>query len=78
VPGHAMKLLRMILVALLSVSFILFPVAQAAELALPSGDLVALVIEHTLVEKDIYSGQLIDIKTTVTDTGSLTITGPTP
>ncbi len=62
-----MKLRRMMLVALLSISFILFPVAQAAELALPSGDLVAPVIEHTLVEKDIDSGQRVDIKATVTD-----------
>ena len=66
-PGHAMKLLRMMLVALLSVSFILFPVVQAAELALPSGDLIAPVIKHTLIKKDIYSGQQIDVKATVTD-----------
>jgi len=62
-----MKLLRMMLVALLSISFILFPVVQAAELALPSGDLIAPVIKHTFIEKDIYSGQQIDVKATVTD-----------
>jgi len=62
-----MKLLRMILVTLLSFSFTLFPVVQAAELALPSGDLIAPVIEHTLIEKDIYAGQQVDIKATVTD-----------
>jgi len=62
-----MKSLRMILVALLSFSFILFPVAQAAELALPSSDLVAPAIEHIPIDKDIYSGQSVDIKATVTD-----------
>ena len=62
-----MKLLRMILVVLLSFSFVLFPVVQAAELALPSGDLIAPVIEHAPIEKDIYAGQQIDIKATVTD-----------
>ncbi len=55
------------LVALLSISFILFPVVQAAELALPSGDLIAPVIEHTPIEKDIYAGQQVDVKATVTD-----------
>lgn len=62
-----MELLRMILVALLSLSFILFPVAQAAELALPSGDLVAPVIKHTPINEGIYSGQSVNIKATVTD-----------
>ncbi len=62
-----MKLRRMMLVALLSISFILFPVVQAAELALPSGDLIAPVIEHTPIEKDIYAGQQVDVKATVTD-----------
>jgi len=67
VPGHAMKLRRMMLVALLSVFFVLFPVVQAAELALPSGDLIAPAIKHTPIEKDIYAGQQVDIKATVTD-----------
>ncbi len=62
-----MKLRRMILVVLLSFSFILFPVVQAAELALPSGDLIAPAIQHTPIEKDIYAGQQVDIKATVTD-----------
>ena len=62
-----MKWFQMILVTLLSVSFVLFPVVQAAELALPSGDLIAPSIEHTPIEKDIYTGQQIDIKATVTD-----------
>ena len=62
-----MKLRRMILVVLLSFSFILFPVVQAAELALPSGDLIAPAIKHTPIEKDIYAGQQVDIKVTVTD-----------
>ncbi len=62
-----MKLRRMMLVTLLSVSFVLFPIVQAAELALPSGDLIAPVIEHAPIEKDIYAGQQVDIKATVTD-----------
>ncbi len=62
-----MKLHRIILVALSSFSFALFSVAQAAELALPSGDLIAPVIEHTPIEKDIYAGEQINIKATVTD-----------
>jgi len=62
-----MKWFQMILVALLSFSFVLFPVVQAAELALPSGDLIAPAIEHTPIEKDIYVGQPINIKATVTD-----------
>jgi len=57
----------MILVVLLSFSFILFSVVQAAELALPSGDLIAPAIKHTPLEKDIYAGQQVDIKATVTD-----------
>ncbi len=66
-PGHAMKLRRMMLAVLLSVFFVLFPVVQAAELALPSGDLIAPAIKHTPIEKDIYAGQQVDIKATVTD-----------
>jgi len=62
-----MKLLRLILVALLSFSFVLFPSVQAAELALPSGDLIAPVIEHAPIEKDIYAGEQISIEATVTD-----------
>jgi len=62
-----MKLFQIVLVALLGFPLILSPVVQAAELALPSGDLIAPVIEHTPIEKDIYSGQQVDIKATVTD-----------
>jgi len=62
-----MKFFRMILVVLLSLSFNVFPVVHAAGLALPSGDLLAPVIEHIPIEKDIYAGQLVDIKATVTD-----------
>jgi len=62
-----MKLLRVILVVLLSISFVLLPVVQAAELALPSGDLIAPVIEHTPIEKDIYVGEQINVAATVTD-----------
>jgi len=40
-----MKLLRMISIALLSFSFVLFPIVQAAGLALSSVDLIAPVIE---------------------------------
>jgi len=60
------------LVAILSITFILFPVAQAAEsqaaeLALPSGDLIAPTIKHTLIEKKVPVGQQISINATVTD-----------
>jgi len=46
-----MKLRRMTLAVLLGFSFILFPIVQAAELALPSGDLIAPAIEHTPLKK---------------------------
>jgi len=62
-----MKLYRIVLVTLLSFAFILFPAAQATERALSSVDLITPTIEHTPIEKDIYAGQKIDIKATVTD-----------
>ncbi len=65
--GHVMKLFRMMLVALLNGFFVLCPVVQAAELALPSGDLIAPAVEHIPIEKNVYAGQQIDIKATVTD-----------
>ncbi|MBL1278057.1 MAG: hypothetical protein COB30_018430 [Ectothiorhodospiraceae bacterium] len=65
-------ILTQFLVAIVSITFVLFPVAQAAEgqtaeLALPTGDLIAPNIEHALIEKDIPAGQQINIKATVTD-----------
>ncbi len=62
-----MKLFQIVLIVLLGFPLVLSSVVQAAELALPSGDLIAPAIEHTLIEKDIYSGQQVDIKATVTD-----------
>lgn len=62
-----MKLIRIILVSLLSFCLVCLPIAHAAGLALPSGDLVAPVIEHSPFGKDILPGQSIDVKATVTD-----------
>ena len=67
VRGHDMKLFRAILVSLLVSSLVLLPIAHAAELALPSGDLTAPVIKHTPISKDASPGQPVDIKATVTD-----------
>ena len=67
VRGHDMKLFRTILVSLLVSSLVLLPIAHAAELALPSGDLTAPVIKHIPISKDALPGQPIDIKATVTD-----------
>ncbi len=46
---------------------VLLPVAHAAELALPSGDLTAPVIKHSPIRKDVPPGQPVDIKAMVTD-----------
>ncbi len=62
-----MKLLRFILASLLIFSLVSSPIVHAAELALPSGDLIAPAIEHTPIGKDIPPGQSVDIKATVTD-----------
>ncbi|MCF6363389.1 MAG: hypothetical protein L3J88_08610 [Gammaproteobacteria bacterium] len=62
-----MKLLRVILVSLLVFSLVLLPIAHAAELALPSGDLTAPTIKHSPIRKDVPPGQPVDIKATVTD-----------
>ena len=67
VQGHDMKLLRVILVSMLVFSLVLLPIAHAAELALPSGDLTAPVIKHTPISKDALPGQPVGIKATVTD-----------
>jgi len=62
-----MKLIRIVLVSFLSSSLMFMPVVYAAELALPSGDLVAPVIKHTPIGKDIPPGQAVDVKATITD-----------
>ncbi len=62
-----MKLIRIALVSLLSSSLIFMPVVYAAELALPSGDLVAPVIKHTPIGKDIPPGQAVDVTAIITD-----------
>lgn len=62
-----MKLIRTALVYLVSLSLTLTPVAYAAGLALPTGDLVAPVIKHTPITHDIPAGKPIAITATVTD-----------
>ncbi|VAW97889.1 hypothetical protein MNBD_GAMMA20-751 [hydrothermal vent metagenome] len=62
-----MRLFRVILLSLLVSSLVLLPIAHAAELALPSGDLTAPVIKHTPIRKDVPPGQPVDIKAMVTD-----------
>ncbi len=62
-----MTFIRILLVSLLSSSLILLPVAHAAELALPSGDLVAPVIQHTPISEELPPGQAAEVTATVTD-----------
>ncbi len=62
-----MTFIRILLVSLLSSSLILLPVAQAAELALPSGDLVAPVIQHTPISEELPPGQAAEVTAKVTD-----------
>jgi len=62
-----MKLIRIALISLLSSSLVFMPIVHAAELALPSGDLVAPVIKHTPIGKDIPLGQAVDVTATITD-----------
>ncbi len=62
-----MKLIRVVMISFLSFSLVLMPVAHAAELALPSGDLVAPVIKHTPIGENISSGQRAVVKAKVTD-----------
>lgn len=62
-----MRVIRFVLVSLLSSSLVFTPIAYAAELALPSGDLVAPVIKHEPVKGEISPGQMVSVNAVVTD-----------
>ncbi len=62
-----MKVIRFVLVCLLSSTLVFTPISYAAELALPSGDLVAPVIKHEPIKGDIPPGQSVSVNAKVTD-----------
>lgn len=62
-----MKVIRFVLVYLVSFSLVFTPIAYTAELALPSGDLVAPVIKHEPIKGEISPGQIVPVSAVVTD-----------
>jgi hypothetical protein len=51
----------------LCVGFIYTPILQAAQLSLPSGDLVAPEVSHEVIPDSLEAGSSVQIKATVTD-----------
>ena len=59
--------LRSFITFLLCVGFIYTPILQAAQLSLPSGDLVAPEVSHEVIPDSLEAGSSVQIKATVTD-----------
>jgi hypothetical protein len=59
--------LRSFIALLLCVGFIYTPILQAAQLSLPSGDLVAPEVSHEVIPDSLEAGSSVQIKATVTD-----------
>jgi len=62
-----LKILRGLIVVLMSQSLIFVPLAHADQLALPSGDLIAPQINHEPIKENIKAGTSQQIKATITD-----------
>jgi hypothetical protein len=61
------RYLRLFIVLLLSTGFIYTPIVKAAQLSLPSGDLVAPEVSHEVIPGSLEAGSSVQIKATVTD-----------
>ena len=59
--------LRLFIALLLSAGFIYTPILKAAQLSLPSGDLVAPEVSHEVIADSLEAGSSVQIKATVTD-----------
>lgn len=59
--------LRLFIALLLCVGFIYTPILKAAQLSLPSGDLVAPEVSHEVIPSALEAGSSLQIKATVTD-----------
>jgi hypothetical protein len=59
--------LRAFIALLLCVGFIYTPILKAAQLSLPSGDLVAPEVSHEVIPGTLEAGSSLQIKATVTD-----------
>jgi hypothetical protein len=61
------RFLRSYITLLLCVGFIYTPVLHAAQLSLPTGDLVAPEVSHEVIPESLEAGSSVQIKATVTD-----------
>ncbi|KPJ93770.1 MAG: hypothetical protein AMJ53_06565, partial [Gammaproteobacteria bacterium SG8_11] len=61
------RYLRSFIALLLCAGFIYTPILQAAQLSLPTGDLVAPEVSHEVISDSLEAGSSIQIKATVTD-----------
>ncbi len=61
------KILRDLAIVILSLSLIYAPLTHAAQLALPSGDLIAPQISHEPPQENVRAGSSQQIKATITD-----------
>ncbi|MGD8941433.1 MAG: hypothetical protein PVJ72_18795 [Gammaproteobacteria bacterium] len=58
---------RLFIALLLSAGFIYTPILKAAQLSLPSGDLIAPEVSHEVIPGTLEAGSSVQIKATVTD-----------
>jgi hypothetical protein len=59
--------LRLFIAWLLCAAFVYTPILQAAQLSLPSGDLIAPEVSHEVIPGTLEAGSSLQIKATVTD-----------
>lgn len=59
--------LRLFITFILCAGFIYTPILQAAQLSLPSGDLIAPEVSHEVIPGSLEAGSSVQIKATVTD-----------
>ena len=59
--------LRLFIALLLCAGFVYTPILKAAQLSLPSGDLVAPEVSHEVIADSLEAGSSVQIKATVTD-----------
>ena len=61
------RYLRLLFTYLISAGFLYTPILQAAQLSLPSGDLIAPEVSHEVIPGSLEAGSTVQIKATVTD-----------
>ncbi|WP_455212859.1 hypothetical protein, partial [Kaarinaea lacus] len=61
------RYLRLFIAFLISAGFIYTPILKAAQLSLPTGDLVAPEVSHEVITDTLEAGSSVQIKATVTD-----------